>query len=200
MYTRWCLRDKQTHKQTNTDKERCCQKLFQFNMSSFVRLLDTTQRQWGFYALRHGIQNSMAAILACHPALSTEWLDWMSKWCERWRIGTGISLLFLVTAEFRGFEILHPLRLLDRNVGEERGGFVCLCTPKQNYCLSISCGLGQHSSKNDNLNAKWKRKGQGREGRKKLEVKFFFQPGKEKLTLQVNRKCLVDREIIAINN
>ena len=28
--------------------------------------------QWGLCALRHGIQNSMEAILACQPALSTE--------------------------------------------------------------------------------------------------------------------------------
>ena len=27
-----------------------------------------------------GIQNSVAAILAFHPALSTEWLDWVAKW------------------------------------------------------------------------------------------------------------------------
>ena len=30
--------------------------------------------QWGLCALRHGIQISMEAILACHPARSTEWL------------------------------------------------------------------------------------------------------------------------------
>ena len=34
--------------------------------------------------LRHRIQNSMEAILACHPALSTKWLDWVAQWCERW--------------------------------------------------------------------------------------------------------------------
>ena len=28
--------------------------------------------QWGLCALRHGIQISMEAILACHPARSTE--------------------------------------------------------------------------------------------------------------------------------
>ena len=27
--------------------------------------------------LRHGIQKSMEAVLACHPALSTEWLCWV---------------------------------------------------------------------------------------------------------------------------
>ena len=31
--------------------------------------------QWGLCALRHGIQISMEAILACHPARSTECLD-----------------------------------------------------------------------------------------------------------------------------
>ena len=38
--------------------------------------------QWRSCALRHGIQNSMAAILTCQPALSTEWLDPMAKGCE----------------------------------------------------------------------------------------------------------------------
>ena len=33
--------------------------------------------------MSHGIQSSMEAILACHPALSTAWLDWVAKWCER---------------------------------------------------------------------------------------------------------------------
>ena len=28
--------------------------------------------KWGLCALRHGIQNSMEAILACYPDLSTE--------------------------------------------------------------------------------------------------------------------------------
>ena len=28
--------------------------------------------EWGLCTLCHGIQNSMEAILACHPALSTE--------------------------------------------------------------------------------------------------------------------------------
>ena len=39
----------------------------------------------GLCALRHGIQNLMEAILACHPALSTEWLDWAASSCELWR-------------------------------------------------------------------------------------------------------------------
>ena len=30
------------------------------------------QRKWGLCALRHDIQNSMEAILACHPAQSTK--------------------------------------------------------------------------------------------------------------------------------
>ena len=41
--------------------------------------------QWGLCALRHGIQISMEAILACHP----EWLDCHPKSCELWRIRTG---------------------------------------------------------------------------------------------------------------
>ena len=32
--------------------------------------------------LRHGIQKSMEAILACHPALSTKWLVWVATSCE----------------------------------------------------------------------------------------------------------------------
>ena len=45
--------------------------------------------RWGLGTLCHGIQNSMGAILACHPAQSTEWLDWVAKWCEWWRVRTG---------------------------------------------------------------------------------------------------------------
>ena len=48
-----------------------------------------TSTQWGLCASRHGIQISMEAILACHPARSTEWLDCHSKSCELWRIRTG---------------------------------------------------------------------------------------------------------------
>ena len=45
--------------------------------------------EWGLCTLRHGIQISMEAILACHPARSTEWLDCHPKSCELWRIRTG---------------------------------------------------------------------------------------------------------------
>ena len=34
---------------------------------------------WGPCALHHTIQNSMAAILACHPDRSTEWLGWVAN-------------------------------------------------------------------------------------------------------------------------
>ena len=46
---------------------------------------------WGLCALRHGIQNPMpmGAILTCHPAQSTKWLDWVAKRCELWHIRTG---------------------------------------------------------------------------------------------------------------
>ena len=44
----------------------------------------------GLYALRHGIQNSMDAILANHPAL-TKCLDWVEKLFVRWRTGAGIT-------------------------------------------------------------------------------------------------------------
>ena len=42
---------------------------------------------YGLCALCHGIQNSMAAILACHTAWSTEWLDWVATLCELWGNG-----------------------------------------------------------------------------------------------------------------
>ena len=45
--------------------------------------------RWGLLASRHGIQISMEAILACHSARSTEWLDCHPKSCELWRIRTG---------------------------------------------------------------------------------------------------------------
>ena len=45
--------------------------------------------EWGLCALRHGIQISMEAILACHPVRSTEWLKCHPKSCELWRIRTG---------------------------------------------------------------------------------------------------------------
>ena len=35
-------------------------------------ILAKKKKKCGQYALRHGIQISMEAILACHPALSTE--------------------------------------------------------------------------------------------------------------------------------
>ena len=44
---------------------------------------------WGLCALRHGIQILKEAILACHPARSTEWLDCHPKSCELWRSRTG---------------------------------------------------------------------------------------------------------------
>ena len=50
---------------------------------------DQSLIKWGLCALRHGIQISMEAILACHPARSTEWLDCHPKSCELWRIPTG---------------------------------------------------------------------------------------------------------------
>ena len=56
---------------------------------STVRVLLSLYVQWGPCALRHGIQNSMEAILACHPARSTKLLNWVAKWCERWRMRTG---------------------------------------------------------------------------------------------------------------
>ena len=58
-------------------------------LSSKLNLGKLENCGWGLCALRHGIQISMEAILACHPARSTEWLDCHPKWCELWRIRTG---------------------------------------------------------------------------------------------------------------
>ena len=58
--------------------------------------------QWGPCALRHGIQTAMDGILACHPALSTKWLDWVATWwwCERWRMCTAPIGMFAETGIF----------------------------------------------------------------------------------------------------
>ena len=44
------------------------------------------------HALCHAIQNSMEAILDCHPALSTEWVGcgWLAISCELWRLRTSL--------------------------------------------------------------------------------------------------------------
>ena len=48
-----------------------------------------TKGQWGLCAVRHGIQNSMEAILACHQAQATKILDWVAFPCERWCMRAG---------------------------------------------------------------------------------------------------------------
>ena len=55
-----------------------------------MRTTPITFLQWGLCPVRHGIQISMEAILACHPARSTKWLDCHPKSCELhvWRIRT----------------------------------------------------------------------------------------------------------------
>ena len=63
--------------------------VFEWPLVSRRRLPHLQDLQWGLCALRHGIQISMEAILACHPARSTEWLDCHPKSCEIWRICTG---------------------------------------------------------------------------------------------------------------
>ena len=72
-----------------TCKSLCIGKIsFEHNTKTF-RKIDTHFIQWGLCTWRHGIQKSMEAILACHPARSTEWLDWVAKSCELWCICTG---------------------------------------------------------------------------------------------------------------
>ena len=61
-----------------------------FRFLAIAQLLGQSSKwQWGLCALRHGIQISMEAILACHPARCTEWLHCQPKSCELWRIGMG---------------------------------------------------------------------------------------------------------------
>ena len=38
----------------------------------------------------HDSSIHLEAILACHPALSTKWVDWVAKCCERWLVQTGL--------------------------------------------------------------------------------------------------------------
>ena len=61
--------------------------------------------RWGLCASRHGIQASMEAILACHPALSTKWLDWVVKWCQRWCMCTGPCVTSFSTLCIRAVKI-----------------------------------------------------------------------------------------------
>ena len=56
--------------------------------------------EWGLCPSCHGNQNQMEAILACHPALSMKWPDWVAKRCEQWYIrtdpiGDGVNSLTL---------------------------------------------------------------------------------------------------------
>ena len=59
------------------------------HVKTFSLLLQVSRTKWWLCALRHCTQNSMEAILACHPALSTKWPDGVAKSCELWRIRTG---------------------------------------------------------------------------------------------------------------
>ena len=66
-------------------------RVFEFNRGRRTK----NRTRWCLCVLRHAIQISMEAILACHPARSTEWLDCHPKSCEPWRIRTGpIYILF----------------------------------------------------------------------------------------------------------
>ena len=48
-----------------------------------------TQKIMGAVRITSWYPKFMEAILTCHPALSTKWLDGVAKWCERWRMRTG---------------------------------------------------------------------------------------------------------------
>ena len=60
----------------------------------------------GGCALHHDIQNSMEAILSCHPARSTEWLGWMAISCELWHIH---SLIFIASTFSRWAQLDHSV-------------------------------------------------------------------------------------------
>ena len=51
----------------------------------------------------------MEAILACHPARSTEWLDYHPKSCELWRIRTGPIKNLFVFFFFDNFQTFEKI-------------------------------------------------------------------------------------------
>ena len=85
--------------------------------------------KWGLCALRHGIQISMEAILACHPARSTDWLEWLAKSCELWHIGTGLitCLLSIISCTFPSY-VLDTCRL--RSIRDCLGAFTAKLFPQ----------------------------------------------------------------------
>ena len=85
--------------------------------------------QWGLCALRHGIQISIEAILACHPARSTEWLDCHPKSCELWRIRTGpitSTPAYLAALRTNLPECLHRVCSISRNIQKVGEGFLIM--------------------------------------------------------------------------
>ena len=58
----------------NCNPEFCCKWLIFILFTNSPNQWKLLANQWGPCALHHWIQNSMEAILTCHPAVSTEWL------------------------------------------------------------------------------------------------------------------------------
>ena len=95
-YSRWLLKKQstKTKEHFSSSKSRFIDRYKSNNRQrpNWKRNLTYTQPHdtlWGLCAWRHGIQISMEAILACHPARSTKWLDCHPKSWELWRIRTG---------------------------------------------------------------------------------------------------------------
>ena len=90
--------------------------------------------RWGLCALRHGIQISMEAILACHPARSIEWLDCHPKSCELHDVfAQAPSVPFAWWTAHVGFTLVCP-------EGSCQNTAHLLCRPaKQTHHSSKSC-------------------------------------------------------------
>ena len=100
--------------------------------------------QWGLCALRHSIQISMEAILSCHPARSTKWLDCHPKSCELWRIRTGpISRwqdTFAFTVILQSLNCSLARRRRSVTMGEHAAAMYCVSLEGQGFgCTNGSC-------------------------------------------------------------
>ena len=85
-----------TNTQRGKQEENTERETPEFKLASLSGLLGLFMTaQWGSCALHHWIQSSMEAILACHPAVSTEWLDWVAISRILWRMRTRLPLCFV---------------------------------------------------------------------------------------------------------
>ena len=65
-----------------------CNSKFHDQLQSIIRLMASFLTM-GLVRITSWYPVSMEAMLACHPARSTEWLDCHPKWCELWHFRTG---------------------------------------------------------------------------------------------------------------